>query len=109
MYMFMKEGLVKGDVDTYVAAHSRDERWEGMADEMMTLQRLGPHWAPERWEPDEETGSGGLAIEAAPGAGAEADAGQLMMLEGPEEEMVGGDAAEQGGDEEAGMELDSEV
>ena len=57
---------------------------------------------------DEETGSGGLAIEAAPGTGAEAGAGQLTMLEGLEEEMVGGDTAEQGGDKAAGMELDSE-
>ena len=30
MYMFMKEGLMKGGVDTYVAAHSCDERWEAL-------------------------------------------------------------------------------
>ena len=78
MYMFMKEGLVKGDVDTYVAAHSRDERWEGMADEMMTLQRLGPHWAPKRWVQEEGTGSGGWAIEAAPGTGADQEQKQTQ-------------------------------
>ena len=99
MPMFKEEGLLIGEIGT----HSRDERWEGMADEMMALQRLGSHWAQNQWEPDEETGSGGLAIEAAPGTGAEAEAGQLMMLEGPEEEVGGGDAAEQGGAEEAGI------
>ena len=42
----------------------------------------------------EDTGTGAAV-------GAEADAGQLMTLGGLEEEVEGGDAAEQGGAEEA--------
>ena len=34
MHMFMREGLVSGDV----GAHHRDESWNGMADEIRKLQ-----------------------------------------------------------------------
>ena len=85
----MREGLVIGDVGT----HPRDESWDayGMADEMRRLHgvNIGP--------PLED---GGRAIAAAPGTGAEAEAGQLMVLDGLEEEVVGGDTAEQGEAEE---------
>ena len=91
--MFMKERLVTGDVGT----HSREKSWDGMAEEMWTLQKLGPHWMPERWVEDEEAEDGGREIEAAPGTGA---GHQMLLLEGLEEEVEGGDAAEQGGGEE---------
>ena len=113
MHMFMREGLVSGDVGT----HHRDESWDGMADEMRKLQTLGPNWRLGQMVEDlhdspevrvEEAQDGGREIAAAPGTGAEAEADQLMMLEGLEEEVEGGDAAEQGGAEEAEMEQDSE-
>ena len=51
IHMLMEEGLVQGEVGT----QDRDERWEGMTDEMMALQRLGSHWAQELWAPTEVT------------------------------------------------------
>ena len=98
MHMFMKEGLVRGDVGT----HTQDESWDGMAEEMLRLQTLGPQWRPGQGMEDRPFSPVDIqeAIAAAPGTGAGAEAGQLMMLEGPEEEVEGGDTAEQSGAEE---------
>ena len=49
---------------------------------------------------EEEAEDGGREIAAAPGTGAEAEAGQLTIVGVLEEEVVGGDAAELGGGEE---------
>ena len=99
MHIFMREGLVSGDPD--VGTHHRDESWDGMADEMRKLQTLGPNWRLGQMVKDLHA--------AAPGTKAGAEADQLMILEGLEEEVEGGDAAEQAGAEEAEMEQDSEV
>ena len=107
MHMFKKEGLVRGNVGT----HPRDESWEGMAEEMLRLQAMGPKWSPgDGWRdrppcPVDIWG----AIEAAPGTGAGAGAGQMLMLEGPEEEVGGGDTVEQSGAEEGGDTSEEEV
>ena len=95
-----------GDIGT----HPRNKSWDGMSEEMSRLQALGPHWRSGQGVEDRPYSPVDIqeAIAAAPGTGAGAEAGQLMMLEGPEEEVEGGDAAEQGGFEEAGMEQDSE-
>ena len=98
MHMFMKEGLMIGDVGT----HPRNKSWDGMSEEMSRLQALGPHWRSGQGVEDRPYSPVDIqeAIAAAPGTGAGAEAGQLMMLEGLEEEVEGGDAAEQGGAEE---------
>ena len=104
MHILMREGLIGGSV----GRHHRDKSWDGMADEVRRQQALTRHApqgptvedlqdSPEVSE--EEAEDGGREIAAAPGTGAEAEADQLMILGGLEEEVAGGDAAEQGGAE----------
>ena len=94
--------------------HHRDTSWDGMTEEVRRLQALGtgahPPCGPLRGNlgdsPDNseaEAEDGGRDNAAAPGTGAEAGAGRLIILGGLEEEAGGADAAGQGGtDEERG-------
>ena len=102
MHMLRRDGLLLGDVER----HHRDRSWDGMADEMRRLQAMNtcPPLGPLREdlqdspEVSEEEAEGGERDDAAaPGTGAEAEAGQLMIPGVLEEEVMGGDAAEQGG------------
>ena len=81
----MRKGLVSGDVGT----HHRDKSWDGMADEMRRLQAMNTHppLGPLRDDlqdspevSEEEAEDGGRDNAAAPGTGAEAGAGLLMIL-----------------------------
>ena len=106
MHMLMQEGPIEGSA----GRHHHDRSWDGMAEEVRRLKalRTGKHppQGPLRGNlgdsPDDskaEVDDGGRDNAAAPGTGAEAGAGQLMILGGPglKEEEGGADAAGQGG------------
>ena len=107
MHLLLREGLIDGSV----WKHPRDKSCDGMADEVRRLQALGTGKHPPKGplrddlgdspdDSEEEAEDGGRDNAAAPGTGAEAGAGQLMILGGLEKEVGGAGAAGQGRDDE---------